>query len=298
MELLFLCVSRHLLRQVVAAEETRVRGEKALMFDHSMWTHPVVLESTMWYARWVLSKFTASFDWVANLLPYVVFERGVRSKMDHFCSVFRLRQITRISLVSLTHTTRKSLENQRSNTNSIVTKTRTPTLEHRYLSAASHQLRCSTTSRTIHCNCLKRSLSHKYGHRTGSFYVPYRRWRVSCRIAALFSPGWIISPKRTCFALPIKPLEYNEILNSRFALEIQAEVDCCRQWTWSINGVSWMTLLYQCLREWFFRGYATPVDLMSFRLSFGQLSLPRINARLLRLLHFAGTWCFRILHSQ
>ena len=44
-----------------------------------------------------------------------------------------LTQITRISLVSLTqYRARLSLENQRSNAHSIVTKTRTPTLEHRY----------------------------------------------------------------------------------------------------------------------------------------------------------------------
>ena len=36
------------------------------------------------------------------------------------------------SLVSLIHTVRKLFENQRSNADSIVTKTRTPTLEHRY----------------------------------------------------------------------------------------------------------------------------------------------------------------------
>ena len=36
------------------------------------------------------------------------------------------------SRISLTHTARKSLENQLSNTNSIVTKTQTPSLEHRY----------------------------------------------------------------------------------------------------------------------------------------------------------------------
>ena len=40
--------------------------------------------------------------------------------------------VTQIRRTSLTHTARKSPESQRSNVNSILTKTRTPTLEHRY----------------------------------------------------------------------------------------------------------------------------------------------------------------------
>ena len=46
-----------------------------------------------------------------------------------FSRVYYVAQITRISLTSLIHTTRK---NQRSNLRLIMMKTRTPTLEHRY----------------------------------------------------------------------------------------------------------------------------------------------------------------------
>ena len=60
-----------------------------------------------------------------GILPYVFNNFA----FSCFCHVM---QSTRISLVSLTHTVIKSLENQRSNANSIMTKTRTPTLEHRY----------------------------------------------------------------------------------------------------------------------------------------------------------------------
>ena len=49
-------------------------------------------------------------------------------------------QIIEKSLVSLTHITRRSLEYQRSNANVIMTKTLTPTLEHRY---GIHVLSCS-----------------------------------------------------------------------------------------------------------------------------------------------------------
>ena len=47
-------------------------------------------------------------------------------------SIMPLKSHKNISLVSLTRTPRKSLENQRSNKSSIMTNTRTPTLEHRY----------------------------------------------------------------------------------------------------------------------------------------------------------------------
>ena len=56
-------------------------------------------------------------------LPYVVFEREAREFLiiSHFHVSPRLK-----------NTARKSLESQHSNTNSIMTKTLTPTLEHRY----------------------------------------------------------------------------------------------------------------------------------------------------------------------
>ena len=57
---------------------------------------------------------------------------GVAPRHSVFENINREYQ-SRISLALLTHTSTKSLENQLSNTNSNATKTRTPTLEHRYL---------------------------------------------------------------------------------------------------------------------------------------------------------------------
>ena len=53
------------------------------------------------------------------------------AKRENF-NHFTLLCVDCVRRISLTHTARNSLENPRWNTNSIVTKTQTPTLEHRY----------------------------------------------------------------------------------------------------------------------------------------------------------------------
>ena len=67
---------------------------------------------------------------------YPEFVRGVRALFNHFLFFFLCvcyNYVSQIARISLTHNTaRKALENQLSNTNLIVTKTQTPTLEHRY----------------------------------------------------------------------------------------------------------------------------------------------------------------------
>ena len=58
-------------------------------------------------------------------------ERYVVNQLTFSCFNY-VTKIRRTSLASLTHTARKYFGNQRSNENSNMTKTRTPTLEHRY----------------------------------------------------------------------------------------------------------------------------------------------------------------------
>ena len=70
---------------------------------------------------------------LGNNAPDVLHVRGVRA-LNHFhiLTFSCLNYVKRISLISLTHATNKSLEKLRVNANAIMTKTRTPTLEHRY----------------------------------------------------------------------------------------------------------------------------------------------------------------------
>ena len=84
-----------------------------------------------WHSRKcaLVSRFFKSLSnspYVGSTLRYLVW-------IFHHFTLSCFNYVKRISLASLTHATKKSPEKQRPNTNSIMTKTRTLTLEHRYL---------------------------------------------------------------------------------------------------------------------------------------------------------------------
>ena len=100
--------------------------------NHSMWTHPatsgiynvlILLE--------ILCNLLLLLIWVANLLPYVVFEREAREFQSfHFLCVFRLCH-SRISLENLAHSYLKKI-------------TRKSTLEY----TIDHDVNSNTNART------------------------------------------------------------------------------------------------------------------------------------------------------